>query len=64
MAHQNSPSKLMVILSLCDLYGYEIEVIDSTSETSEDIPAEQTYATMHAMVNGVDEIELSETINN
>ena len=59
IACQMSSRKVMVILPLYDLYDYDIEVV-STSETNEDMPAEQTYATVHAEVNGMDELELSE----
>ena len=68
---QTSSRKVMVILPLRDLYDYEIEVA-STSELTpasegemiEDIPAEQTYATVHAEVNGLTELELSEMMTN
>ena len=60
IACQTSSSKVMVNLPLCDLYDYGIEVIESTSEIIEEVPTDQTYATVHATVNGMDEFELSD----
>ena len=65
----------MVILPLCDLYDYgtEVNVIPELTSTSkeemiegvEDIPTEQTYATVHGMeVNGMTELELNEIMTN
>ena len=54
----------MAILPPCDLYDYGIEVIESTSEIIEENPTDQTYATVHATVNGMDEVELSDIMTN
>ena len=68
---QTSCNKVMVILPLCDLYEYEIEVKSDISEILEEVPTmvktestEQAYAVVHAeqyeVTNGMDEIEMSE----
>ena len=59
IACQASSRKVMVILPLCDLYKYEIEVV-STSEVSEEGFAEQTMDAQYAKMNGMDGLELSE----
>ena len=71
IACQTSCNKVMVILPLCDLYEYEIEVKSNISEILEEVPTmietdstEHTYATVHAIMNGMDGIELNETITN
>ena len=57
----------MVILTLCDLYEYEIEVKSDISEILEEVPtmvetdsAEHSCATVYAVMNGMDGLELNE----
>ena len=71
IACQTSCNKVMVILPLCDLYEYEIEVKSNISEILEEVPTmietdstEHTYATVHAVMNGMDGIELNEIVTN
>ena len=67
IACQTSCNKVMVILPLCDLYEYEIEIKSDISEILEKVPTmvetdstEHTYATVHAVMNGMDGLELNE----
>ena len=73
IACQNLSRKVMVILPLCDLYEYEIEVVSTIEETTaeettpkvnEEDPTDQSMHALYAEVNGMDELELSEIMTN